>query len=100
MDGPGTPPDVYSDVFDFDLGPYGVTLNFARNRPRQPAGKPQPPEDVAVVRMSLQQAKVLSLLLRQSLSKYERENGAEVTLPKAVYTSLGISPDDWPGASG
>lgn len=91
-----TVPEYYSDVFDFALSPYGVSVSFGVTSRRAPAGRPPQPQDLAVVRMSLEQAKILSMLLRKNLSTYERENGLEIALPHAVYNTLGVAREDWP----
>jgi hypothetical protein len=89
-------PQVFSDVFDFAVTPYGVAVTFGLTGRRQPTGKAPVSEDQVVVRMSLEQAKVLAMLLRKNLSQYERENGLEISLPHAVYTTLEIAREDWP----
>lgn len=89
-------PEFYSDVLDFTLNPYSVAITFGLSQRRQAQGKPTPADDQVVVRMSLQQAKVLSMLLRRTLSAYERENRLEVALPSGVYTQLGVAREDWP----
>lgn len=94
----GEVPQFYSDVFDLTLNPYGLAITFGLSSTRQGAGKPTPPADQADVRMSLEQAKVLSMLLRRTLSSYERENQIEIAIPRQVYLSLGVAVDDWPGA--
>lgn len=89
-------PEVFSDVFDFALSPYGIAVTFGLTERRQPTGKAPLAADQVVVRMSLEQAKVLSMLLRKNPSQYERENSLEIALPQAVYVALEIDHQDWP----
>lgn len=93
-------PEVFSDVFDLALTPYGVTVTFAKTARKQPGGDAPVVDDQAVVRMSLEQAKVLSLLLRKNLSHYEIENQLEIPLPHTVYQALGVGREDWPQLGG
>ncbi len=86
-------PEVFSDAFEFSFGPYGLAIAFASRPVRQVPGAI--PRDEAVVRMSLEQAKILSMLLRRELARYEREAGIEIALPAEAYQSLGLRPDDW-----
>jgi hypothetical protein len=45
--------------------------------------------------MSLENAKVLAMLLRRNLKNYEREHRLEIALPAQAYTQLGIAKEDW-----
>jgi hypothetical protein len=45
--------------------------------------------------MSLEQAKVLAMMLRRNLKNYEREQGLEIALPPQLYAQLGIAREDW-----
>jgi hypothetical protein len=91
-------PEYFSDVFDFTMNPYGVAIGFGLTELRQPPGAPSVATDQVVVRMSLEQAKILSMLLRRTLSTYEREHGVEIAIPSSVYSGLGVAREDWPSA--
>lgn len=93
-------PEYYSDVFELAMSPYGAALAFGLTDPSSGPGEPPAAECRAVVRMSLQQAKVLSMVLRKNLAQYERENSIEITLPASVYTALGVKRSDWPDVGG
>jgi len=45
--------------------------------------------------MSLEHAKIMTMLIRRNLKSYEREYGIEVAIPHKVYMDLGMSPEDW-----
>jgi hypothetical protein len=92
---PEQPPEVYTDIFRFTLSPYGIALTFGVNEPHPNPGKPAVSRDEVIIRMSLEQAKVLSMMLRRNLKRYERENGLTIALPYQLYTSLGIAEEDW-----
>jgi len=88
-------PEVYTDSFRFTVTPYGVNFTFGTNLPHPSPGKISPGKDVLVLRMSLEQAKVLAMMLRRNLKGYEQENGLEIALPPQLYTQLGIAHNDW-----
>lgn len=89
-------PEYYTDSFRFTVTPYGVNFTFGTNVPHPSSGKISPGKDSLVLRMSLEQAKVLAMMLRRNLKNYERENALEIALPPQLYTQLGIAREDWP----
>ena len=93
---PEGPPDVYSDQFNMAVSPYGVALTFLLT-PSSPTpiqavtGDPQ-----AVVRMSLEHAKVMSMVLRRSIKQYELETlGDHIRIPRGILGQLKLTEDDW-----
>src|SRR5262245_5614532 len=87
-------PIVYADGVQVGISPFTVTLSFTLAPQAQPAT--QLPTPVATVRMSLEHAKVMAIILRKQLKQFEEQLGAEVPLPLAVYQQLGVSPkEDW-----
>jgi hypothetical protein len=87
-------PEFYVDAVQLSTGVYGVALTFGLNPPHPTGPHGGVPKDLCVLRMSLEHAKVLAMLLRAQLKDYERENG-EIPLPPSLYTSLGIAREDW-----
>ena len=48
------------------------------------------------VRMSLEHAKVMAIVLRKQIKSYESQTGVDIQLPQQVYQQLGISKqEDW-----
>lgn len=90
-----TIPDIYTDSFRFSVLPYGVAFTFGQNEPHPTPGKATPAKEALILRMSLEQAKVLAMMLRRNLKNYEREHGIEIALPYGLYTQLGIAREDW-----
>jgi hypothetical protein len=85
---------VYSDGVQVGISPFTVTLGFTVAPPAQPS--PQMPTTVATVRMSLEHAKVMAIVLRRQLKQFEEQLGQEIALPPQVYQQLGVSPkEDW-----
>lgn len=90
------PIDVYADQFQVTLGAWGGTLNFqlSSHQPPAPGSQPQA-ERVATVRTSLPHLKVMTMMIKQQISQYERNNGVQVEVPISVLSGLGIAKEDW-----
>ncbi len=87
-------PELYTDGVQIGLSPFGVTLAFSM----QPAGQTgtMAPIKVCNLRMSLEHAKALTMMLKKQLKNYEVNTGDEIPLPPQVYTGLGLSKmEDW-----
>jgi hypothetical protein len=85
-------PDLYADAVQIGLGPFGVVLMLGM-QPGQPGA---PPIRTANVRMSLEHAKVLSILLKRQLKQFEEQMGEDIPLHPQLCTQLGISKtEDW-----
>ena len=92
----GDVPDIYIDQFRMTVGVFGVNMTFALSEPH-PAqgGVPRTAEEKVRLRMSLQHAKTVAMLLRRQLKTYEDNTATKIELPAGVYTSLGIAEEDW-----
>lgn len=91
---PDETPDVYADQIMLTSNIYGVALSFLKSPPHpSPGQQPQAALQVTV-RMSVQHAKIMAMVLRKNLKNWERET-SEIQLPHEVYNQLGISPEDW-----
>jgi hypothetical protein len=87
-------PVLYSDGIQIGLSPFTVTLAFTVAPPAQPGAQASSP--VATIRMSLEHAKVMAIILRKQLKQFEEQLGAEIALPHQVYQQLGVSAkEDW-----
>ncbi len=87
-------PELYSDGVQVGLSPFTVILSFTM----QPAGQTgtMPPLKVANVRMSLEHAKVMAIILRRQLKSFEETMGELIPLHPQLYQQLGISrQEDW-----
>lgn len=90
-------PDIYCDQFSVAQSAYGLTLTFSLT-PSTPSAIPgqQPAAPQAVVRMSLEHAKVMVMLLRRQLKQYELEHlGDPIKVPAAVLQQLNLSDENW-----
>lgn len=88
-------PEIYTDAFRFTVSPYGITFTFSRSVPHPASGQVASPKDSICLRMSLEQAKVLAMMLRRNLKNYEKNNSLEIALPPQLYTQLGLPKEDW-----
>jgi len=87
-------PILYSDGIQVGISPFTVTLGFTVAPQAQPGT--QAPIPIATIRMSLEHAKVMAIILRKQLRQFEQQLGHEIALPSAVYQQLGLSPtEDW-----
>jgi hypothetical protein len=92
-------PDIYCDSVQIAMTPYDTVLMLTKNIPTfgGKAGKIEvTPDPVGTVRMSLEHAKVLAILLKRYLQEYERSTGMQIPLHPEMLKNLGISEDeDW-----
>ena len=85
-------PEFYSDGIEISLTmPWTVALTFSlKDTTPERKSKPQ-----VVVRMSPEQAKVSTMILKRLLKNYEAESGCHINLPSDLYGKLGLPPEDW-----
>lgn len=88
-------PEYYADQFTVTAGAYGVALTFALSPPHPAPGQASPPRPIARVRMSLEHAKVMAMILRKHLRGFEHESGITIPLPAALLNAMGLSQEDW-----
>ena len=83
--------EAFSDVFEVHVNPWSVALTFGRR-----ATRPTESNEYTVrMRMPLQQAKALAVVLLRSIRQYEQQADTDVDLPQQVLEGLGIAPEDW-----
>jgi hypothetical protein len=88
------PTDIYCDSVQINMGPFDVLLHLSQRPPA--IGLTMPPKTVGCVRMSLEHAKVLTIMLRKTLKQHEENQGSPISLMPQVYQQLGLSPqEDW-----
>jgi len=76
-------PEYYVDSLNIGTQLYGCTMWLGTLR------QGQPPLVSAIVKMSPQMAKVMSLILTKHVRQYEENTGA-ISLPKDLYHNLGL----------
>jgi hypothetical protein len=89
-------PDVYADQFIISAAVWGVNLSFLKAPPHPSPGQQPQAEAQAVIRMSLEHAKIMAIVIKKQLKQYEHDNGVEIVIPQMVYNAMGLSPtEDW-----
>lgn len=87
--------DEYFDSFQLSVSPYGVAMMLQRS-PGQPApAGQQVPTNIGVARTSLEHAKVMTMILRRQLKKFEEDSGFQIRIPHALMNNMGLAEEDW-----
>ena len=83
--------ELFSDVFETHINPWSAAITFGLR-----ATRPADENSYSVrMRMPLQQAKGLAVLLLRAIRQYEQKTGADIDLPRQVLDSLSIPIEDW-----
>lgn len=85
------PEEYFSDVFWTTLNPWSAVVTFGL-RMAHPSEKDVPK---VRVRMPLQQAKALAVILLRTVRRYESEANVNIELPNELLKTLGIPLEDW-----
>lgn len=89
-------PDIFVDQMRITIGVFGVSMTFGLSEPHPTSGGvPRAVDDKVRLRMSLEHAKIMSMLMRRQLKDYERGTGTTIEIPMNVFTGLGVSIEDW-----
>ncbi len=85
------PEEYFSDVFWTHVNPWSAAVTFGLRKTRiEDSDKME-----LRVRMPLQQAKALGVILLKTIRRYETEANVSIDLPKEVLKGLDIAPEDW-----
>ena len=99
MENSETKPDIYCDGVQMGLTAFDVMM-WLMQRPSLAPQIGKPPAEVAplhvgTIRMSLEQAKVLAIMLRKNLKQFEDQTGL-IPMHPQMMKDLGISKaEDW-----
>ncbi len=85
------PEEHFSDVFWTAINPWSTAITFGLRMARP--GEVDRPK--IRMRMPLQQAKALAVILLRAIRQYESDANVTVELPKKLLDSLNIPPEDW-----
>ena len=81
----------FTDAFETHINPWSAAITFGLRATR--------PTDENVysvrMRMPLQLAKALAVLLLRAIRQYEQQTGADIDLPRQVLEGLNIPVEDW-----
>ena len=94
------PFDTYCDGAQIAVTPYAVVLLLTRNRPSVETSQSQPPRlsveprQVGMVRVSLEHARVLAMLLKKNLRANEERTRGQIPVDPDTAHRLGISTEE------
>jgi len=83
--------EYFSDVFWIHINPWSCALTFGLRQ----ASATERDKPMLRVRMPLQQAKLLAVMLLQQMRRYEQETEVDIDLPRNLLESMGIPLEDW-----
>ena len=83
--------EQWSDLFGAQVNPWGAAVTFGLRSVR--LGEPN--KMTLRMRMSLQQAKALGVLLLRDIRAFEQRTQTEIGLPANILEELGIPKEDW-----
>lgn len=87
--------DAYCDSFLLTLGPYGASLSFQLSLPHPDPTSPAVPTKVATIRMSIEHAKTMAMIMKRYIQRFEEQEGVQARVSPRVLAQLGIGPEDW-----
>ena len=83
--------ESFSDTFETHINPWSSAITFGLR-----ATKPEENNQMTLrVRMSLEQAKALALILLRGIREYESAAGVNIELPEKLLADLNIPREDW-----
>ena len=88
-------PEFYVDQFLISSNQYGATITFGLSPAHPSPGQMEKPQDLVRLRMSLEHAKVMVMLVRQHLIRYEENAGVQIQIPFEVIKALGLADETW-----
>lgn len=89
------PLDAYTDSFMISLSPYGASLTFQESPAHPDPSSPAPPVKIATLRMSIEHAKTMVMIMRRHILQFEEQTGVRVPVAPRLLNQLGIAPEDW-----
>ena len=88
-------PEFYVDQFRMGASPYGAAITFGLASAHPTTGQAQV-HDTVLLRMSLEHAKVMAMILKKNLKAYEEQHlQAPISLPRQILNQMGLSQEDW-----
>ncbi len=91
-------PDFYSDRMRLTVTVFGVNLTFGLGNPhpeQESSGDLVDVLELVRVRMSLEHAKVLAMILKKQIKLYEQQNETQVAIPEKVLEALNLQDETW-----
>ena len=91
------PFDISIDSVDPIVGAHGIVLCLGRTAvgDAEDGIRTITQEDVGIVRMSIEHAKLTAFLLRRAIAGYEQQFDVSVSVPASILKSSQISDREW-----
>lgn len=83
--------EVFSDVFETHINPFSCAVAFGLRATKEGESTVMTHR----VRMPLQQAKALAVILLRAVRTYEAQTNVEIELPADLLQALNIPLEDW-----
>jgi hypothetical protein len=83
--------EEFSDVFETHINPWSAAITFGRRATKVD----EKTYFTTRMRMPLQQAKALAVMLLRNIRSYEGQTNTNIDLPRQLLDELGIPPEDW-----
>jgi hypothetical protein len=88
-------PEIYSDRMRSTLSIFGATLTFGISEPHPDNSDEETIAERIRIRMSLEHAKLMVMILKRQIKKFEENNKISVQIPDEVFEKLKLNKEDW-----
>jgi hypothetical protein len=91
-------PDFYVDRVKLTVTVFGVNFTFGLGNPHPESPGNNTIADVIEMvrlRMSLEHAKIMTMILKKQIKQYETSTQTEIAIPKSVLEALALTEETW-----
>ena len=89
-------PEYYADRMLSTATLFGLTLTFGISEAHpDPERKVERIRQQVRIRTSLQHAKLMTIILKRQLQRFEKENKIKISIPEKALKTLNITDKDW-----
>ena len=88
-------PDYYFDRVRVTVTLFGINVTIALSENPDDDNAPPPVRDLAIIRTSPIHAKLLAMMLRKQIKRFEEDSGIVFPIPENVLVSLDLDTEDW-----
>lgn len=89
-------PEYYADRMRSTATLFGLTMTFGLSEAHpDPQRKVERIKEQARIRTSLQHAKLMIIIMKRQLQKFEKENNITIDIPEKALKALEITEKDW-----
>lgn len=89
-------PEYYADRMRSTATLFGLTITFGISEAHpDPQRKSERIKEQVRIRTSLQHAKLMIIIMKKQLQKFEKENDITIDIPENALNALDITEKDW-----